>query len=167
MTHVGSGFAGLLLFASTALPCTCVVAINSTARTEMTYSAMVFRGTVVERRTLPPHAVGTRGRYAITFHVEEYWKGSPGRSVTLYGVDPGSDCLGDGGYEVSRSYLVYAGERGVEDGATVGRLFWTDIFPEGTKILMPDTACTPGGEASKVRKALRQLGRGRIPSGSD
>jgi hypothetical protein len=56
-----------------------------------------------------------RRRYAIAFQVDEYWKGSPNRTRVLYGADDGADCLGDGGYEVGKNYLVYAGEQDVKD----------------------------------------------------
>jgi len=137
----------------------------------MSYATVVFRGAVVERRTLPQRAeMKGRGRYAITFHVGEYWKGTPGRSVILYGVDGGTDCLGDGGYEVGKNYLVYAAEQDVQDltldGLPDGPLWygWTDVLPKGTKMLVPQTACMPGGEASAVRKSLRALGKGRAPA---
>jgi hypothetical protein len=127
--------------------------------------AVVFRGTVLERKRLPQRVeMKGRGRYAITFRVEEYWKGPPRRTVILYGVDSGTDCLGDGGYEVGKNYLVYAAEDHAKD-VILDEFFWygwTDVLPEGTKMLLP-TACTPGGETSKVRKALGELGNGRIP----
>jgi len=66
--------------------------------------AVVFRGTVVERRVLPQRAeMKGRRSYSITFRVDEYWKGSPDRMRILYGVDSGTDCMGDGGYEVGKN----------------------------------------------------------------
>jgi hypothetical protein len=80
----------------TAFPWTCVTAANSTATTMMADDAVVFRGVVVERKTLPSRAeMRGRNRYAITFRVDEYWKGSPGRTLVIFGLDPGTDCLGD------------------------------------------------------------------------
>jgi hypothetical protein len=111
-----------------------------------------------------------RGRHAITFRVDEYWKGAPGRTLIIYGVDDGTDCLGDGAYEVGKNYLVYASEQDVQDvtvdGLPGGPLWygWTDVLPKGTKMLVPGTACVPGGEASAVRKSLRELGTGRPPA---
>lgn len=71
---------------------------------------------VIERKTLPTRReMKGPGRYAITFRVEEYWKGSPGRTLTLYGLDGGTDCLGDGDYQIGRNYLVYAVEQEVKD----------------------------------------------------
>ena len=137
----------------------------------MNDASVVFRGTVLERLALPQRSeMKGRGRYAITFRVDEYWKGTPGRRVTLYGVDGGTDCLGDGGYEVGKDFLVYASERDVQDvtydGLRDGPFWygWTDVLPRGTKMLVPQTACTPGGESSAVRKNLRELGKGRIPA---
>ena len=132
----------------------------------MSEASVVFRGTVVERKTLPLRDdKHTRGRYAIAFRVEEYWKGAPASRITIYAMDPGTDCMGDGGYEVGNTYLVFASEREVTDiWLDTHLLFgWADLFPDGTKILFPDTACTPGGEVSKAHKALRQLGKGKRP----
>lgn len=80
-------------------------------------------------------------------------------------MDPATDCMGDGGYEVGKTYLVFASEREVTDIWLDGHLLfgWADLSPDGTKILFPDTACTPGGEVSKVHRALRQLGKGKRP----
>ena len=131
----------------------------------------VFRGTVIARKALPPLSeMRGRGRYAISFRVDEFWKGSVGRNVTVYVVDSGSDCLGDGGYEVGKNYLVYANEVDVRDVILEGGFFWygwTDVLPRGTKMLMPETACTLGGETSSVRKAIRELGKTRLPAKTD
>lgn len=149
----------------TAFPCTCVTAVDSTAKTLMTNDAVVFRGMVIERKTLPsrPEMRG-RNRYAITFRVDEYWKGSPARTI-VYGLDPGTDCLGDGDYQVGKEYLVYAVEDRSRD-VLLDEYFWygwKDILPEGSPVLIPDTACKPGGQVPKVRDALRELGPGRVP----
>ena len=137
----------------------------------MSYASVVFRGTVVSRRALPQRTeMKGRGRYAITFLVDEDWKGNPGRSVTLYGLDGGTDCLGDGGYKVGKNYLVYASEQDAQDvtidGFPDGPFWygWTDVLPKGTKMLVPQTACMPGGETSAVRKSVRELGKARIPA---
>ena len=79
---------------------------------------------------------------------------------------PCTDCLGDGGYQVSKEYLVYAREGRATD-VLLGDYFWygwKDILPEGSVLLMPDTACKPGGEVAKARAALVELGRGRVPT---
>jgi hypothetical protein len=134
----------------------------------MSAASVVFRGTVLQKKTLPQRVeMRGRGRYAVTFRVSEYWKGSPGRTVILYGVDAGTDCLGDGGYEVGKNYLVYASELEAKDVVLGGRFWygWSDMLPEGTKMLVP-TSCAP--ETSADRKTLhRDLGRGRIPTKTD
>jgi hypothetical protein len=133
-------------------------------------ASIVFQGTVVQRQVLPQRAeMKGRRRYAITFRVDQYWKGAPGRSVILYAVDPGTDCLGDGGYGVGKNYLVYASEQDVKDEAFDGQFWfgWTDLLPQGTKMLVPQTVCTPGGESAAARKSLRELGKGRIPAKTD
>src|ERR1700691_1645571 len=107
----------------------------------MSQASVVFRGTVIDRKTLPqrPQVKG-RGRYAITFHVDEYWKGSPGTTIVIYGVDPGTDCMGWGDVEVGKAYLMYVGKQEAKD-VVVGDHFWigwADLFPKGTKILVPE-----------------------------
>jgi hypothetical protein len=74
--------------------------------------------------------------------------------------------VGDGGYLVGKAYLVFAVERQVKD-VWIGDFFWygwKDILPEGALMLMPDTACKPGGEVAKVSAALKELGSGRAPA---
>jgi len=71
-----------------ALACTCVTAPND-VRTPLNEATVVFRGAVVERKTLPLRdEKHTRGRYAIAFRVEEYWKGAPAPRITIYGHGP-------------------------------------------------------------------------------
>ncbi len=156
----------LFLVALPALPCTCIPEAGSTAKTDMKWTSIVFRGTVIRRQALPQRAeMKGRGRYAITFRVDEYWKGDPGQTVIIYGVDDGTDCLGGGGYKVGKNYLVYSSEQDVKD-EVIDTFFWygwTDVLPKGTKMLVPGS-CTPGGEISAVRKSLRELGKGRVPA---
>lgn len=130
----------------------------------MSDATLVFRGTVIERKTLPQRdEMKGRQRYATTFRIDEYWKGSPGATAVIYGMDDGTDCLGDGGYTAGKNYLVYAAETDSTD-VILDEYFWygwTDIRPKGTKMLIPQLACMPGGETSTVRKAIRKLGKGR------
>jgi hypothetical protein len=59
----------------------------------------------------------------------------------------GTDCLGDGGYEVGKNYLVYASEQDVQDvtldGLPAGSFWygWTDVLPKGTKMLASNGLC--------------------------
>ena len=79
---------------------------GSTAKTATKDYPVVFRGNVLERKLLPQHIeMKGRRRDAITFRVDEYWKGSPDRTRVLHGLDDGTDCLGDGGYELGKDYL--------------------------------------------------------------
>jgi len=130
----------------------------------------VFRGTVVARKALPQRfEMRGRARYAITFRVDEFWKGPVGRSVVIHAVEAGTDCLGDGAYEVGKNYLVYANEVDVRDVSLEGEFWygWTDVLPKGSKMLTPQTVCTRGGETTSVRKAIRELGKARIPAKTD
>jgi hypothetical protein len=82
--------------------CTCVGAVDGTAKSQMSHASLVFRGTALENKLLTQHPeMRGRQRYAITFRVIEYWKGTPGQTVRLYDVDAGSDCMGFG-YEVGK-----------------------------------------------------------------
>jgi hypothetical protein len=134
----------------------------------MADDAVVFRGAVIERKTLSSRTeMRGRNRFAIKFRVDEYWKGSPGRILVIYGMDPGTDWLGDGGYRVGAEYLVYARDQRATD-VLLGDDFWygwKDILPEGSPMLVPDTACKPGGEVAVSRSALTELGAGLVPKG--
>jgi hypothetical protein len=158
---------GLLAFLGTpAFSCTCVSATMAPADFG---AAVVFRGTVTARK---PLAVLTemrgRGRYAITFRVDEYWKGPRQPTVVVYGLDDGSDCLGGSGFEVRKDYLIFASEQPSQDvflpGGTTLWYGWTDVVAKGTPMLVPK-ACAPSGETSKifVMNALSRLGKGSPP----
>jgi hypothetical protein len=105
-----------------------------------------------------------RQRYAVTFRVDQYWKGTPAQTITLYDLDAGTDCHGFG-YEVGKEYLVYAFQEGAKDYKMDDFFWfgWTDVLAPGTSMLQP-TACTPGGETSSrlVRRTMRELGLGRL-----
>jgi hypothetical protein len=135
----------------------------------MNDDAAVFRGVVLDRKMLPVRAdMRGRNRYVIEFKVDEYWKGTPSRTLSIYGMDSGTDCMGDGGHEIGKEYLVYARQQEAKDVHLDEETLWfgwLDVVAEGSSMLVPDTACKPGGEvtAVKVKKALRQLGKGKIP----
>lgn len=142
-------------------PCTCVSATDAAD-----YGAtVVFRGTVMEKKPLPVRTeMRGRGRYAITFRVEQYWKGPKQTSIILYGLDDGTDCLGGSSYQVGTEYLVFASEHPSKD-VFLGADFWygwTDVLPAGTLMLM-DTSCAPGGKLSEpfVKDAIKRLGKGQ------
>ncbi len=111
-----------------------------------------------------------RKRFAITFRVDEHWKGSVRGHIVIHGLDDSTDCMGVSSLEVGKNYLVFATERPSED---VYLLFpskllwygWTDVIPKGTPVFML-TACAPTGEASQrfAKEALQRLGKGEVPS---
>jgi hypothetical protein len=153
---------------ATVAACTCVP--FPSAREAMASSALVFRGSVTNVETLPSHPkMRGRQRYAVTFLVNEYWRAAtPAQTVTLYDLDPGTDCMG-AGFQKGRTYLVFAAADKARDyqlddpdSFLVG---WTDVLPPGTPMFQPLVACMPGGDTSRpeVRKHLRQLGRGTSP----
>ena len=108
---------------------------------------MVFRGTVTARK---PLAVLTemrgRGRYAITFRVDEYWRGPRQPTVIVYGLDNGSDCLGGSGFEVGKDYLIFASEQPSQDvfrpGGTTFWYGWTDVVPQRDTHVGASGLCT-------------------------
>ena len=110
-----------------------------------------------------------RKRYAITFHVDEYWKGSLHRSIILYGLDDGADCMGGSSFEVGENYIVFASPKPSEDVFLPDSkqlwFSWADVLPSGTRALML-TECAPSGETSApfVKKAIDRLGKGHPPS---
>jgi len=158
---------GLVVFLGTpAFSCTCGWATKPAADFG---ASVVFRGTVTDKKLLPARTeMKGRRRYETTFRVDENWKGSRRRTIVIYGVDNGTDCMGGSGFEVGKNYLVFASEQSSQDASLKGTYLqfdWTDVLPRGTPMLAP-TACAPGGETSKifVRDALDQLGKGSPPA---
>lgn len=148
-----------------ATACTCVS--FPSAREAAKSSALVFRGSVVHTDKLPEHP-GMRGRqrYAVTFLIHEYWRGNPVQTVTLYDLDPGTDCMG-AGFQSGRSYLVSRRRRrrGITSQPDFFWFGWSDVLAPGTPMFRPITACMPGGDTSAgaVRAQIQQLGRGLTP----
>jgi hypothetical protein len=69
----------------------------------------------MESKVLPQHPeMKGRRRYAVTFQVNRYWKGSPTYNITLYDLDAGTDCHGFD-YQVGKEYLVYASQEKARD----------------------------------------------------
>lgn len=164
------------LFLSVGVPshimaCTCAVLVDPAnpvppdqvfTRT----SSLIFRGVVVGKRKLPAPERLQGSVYAVTYRVNEYWRGSPTRELVIYGmadVFPGR-CEGWGDVSVGKEYLIYASESEVQDQYSQPDRTWieyVDAIPKGTKILTVP-ACTPSGEVSEsnVDRALRRLGPG-------
>jgi hypothetical protein len=160
---------GIVVFWGTpAFSCSCVSAVKPPVDFE---ASVVFRGTVTGKKLLPARAeMNGRGRYAITFRVDENWKGSRQPTIVTYGLDDGTDCMGGSSYTVGNNYLVFASEKTSQDVSLDGTHLWfgwTDVLPKGTPMLVP-TPCTPSGETSRVfvRDAINQLGKGSSPTES-
>jgi hypothetical protein len=150
-----------------ALACTCVSFPNAKEAMADVYASVVFRGTVIKSEVLPQHPeMGGRRRYAVTFQVHEQWKGELKQALTLYSLDPGTDCMG-AGYRVGEEYLVYAKLTPAQDYRYDDFFWygWTDVVTKGSPMLVPTVACMPWGPTSvpEVRKSVRDLGRGSIP----
>jgi hypothetical protein len=162
----------LFLCGGTAIPmlaCSCVFSVDPTNpetsdQMFMRTSAVIFRGVVVGKRKLPAPERVHGSVYAVTYRVDEYWKGSPAREVVIYGmadIFPGR-CEGWGDVSVGKEYLIYAFEREVQnDRPDRTQIAFVDVLPKGTKI-MTVGACTPSGEVSRsdVDPAVRKLGPG-------
>jgi hypothetical protein len=156
-----------LVISVPSLACTCME--TPSAREGLGRSSLVFRGTVVKSDKLVERSeMLRRQRYAVTLKVIEYWAGNPGKEVTLYDLDPGTDCMGFG-FLVGREYLVFASQ-GLSKDHRLGSDFWygwTDVLPPGTPMWEPLSGCSPGGEAgeAEIKRQLRQLRRGKTSSG--
>jgi hypothetical protein len=152
------------LLGTPALSCTCISATNPPVDFG---ASVVFRGKVTDKKLLPARTeMKGRQRYAITFRVDENWKGSRRRTIVIYGLDEGTDCMGGSSDKVGKEYLVFASEQQSQDAPVFGINWWfTDALPKGTPMLVP-TACAPSGETSEifVRDALNQLGKGSPPA---
>jgi hypothetical protein len=145
----------------------CTIVNQPSPREALKLAAVVFRGTVLSSTTLPLHLeMRGRLRFAVTFRVAEYWKGRSGDTITLYDLSPGTDCMG-AGLRPGKEYLIFASEEGARDYRPDGDLWygWTDVLPAGTRMLQP--MGTFGSDLSDplVRGNMRQLGRGKKPTG--
>jgi hypothetical protein len=153
----------LVLMHQPLFSCTCITAYSPADHG----ASAVFRGTVTDKKLLPARPDMQRGRYAITFSIDEYWKGFRQRAIVLYGLDDGTDCMGGSYLEVGKNYLVFASEHPAQDNYLDGTKLWygwTDVLPKGTPMLML-TPCAPSGETSKifVKDAVKRLGKGSPP----
>ena len=88
------------------LGCSCFEPAN--AKVAMKDMGAVFRGKVLQREVLAQHPqMRERVRYRLTTQVVEQWRGESKGNITLYDMDPGTDCIG-AGLKTSGEYLVYA-----------------------------------------------------------
>ena len=102
--------------------------------------------------------MGERKRYKVTFRVERVWNGNPGRTLTLYTVDPRPDCYGQN-YEIGKTYSITAYTDPAKD-VILGDYFqlgWIDVVPQGTPMVSPAYHC------EYPEQRIRELGPGRKP----
>jgi hypothetical protein len=152
----------LCLAVSAVSACDC---IGPKVHTELDRSDAVFRGVVTDVRELPTRPDMDRARYVVTFSVSEYWKGEPGRKITLHVLAPRPDCNG-ADFEAKKEYIVFAESRTADDVRIKGTLWfgWLDLLPPGTQIFTARSLCSNTEEAIKGGKTLRALGRSKKPS---
>ncbi len=155
----------MALYGAEGMGCSCLEPTD--AKGLMEGVGAVFRGKVLQREVLAQYPeTSHRKRYRLTMRVFEQWRGNLKGSVTLYDVDPRPDCMG-AGLEADREYLVYASD--LRSWAARPGIFsfgWSDVVPIDAPMLQPHNVCLPGGLVSdpRVRKVLRQIGKGRVPS---
>ena len=143
----------------------CTIVNQPSPREALKVATVVFRGTVLKSEPLPTHPeMGGRQRFAVTLRVAEYWKGDRGRTITLYDLSPGTDCIG-AGLQAGKEYLVFAYEEGARDNRLGGDFWygWTDVLPAGTPMLQPMATFGGGLSQAAVRVDVRELGPGRKP----
>jgi hypothetical protein len=130
-------FLAMCIAASAALGCTC---FPPGVESDLDHASVVFRGVVKEVKELPSRPDLQRERYAVTFAVSQYWKGTPGREITLPIDRPGTDCIG-AHFDANMSYLRSRRRR----------------------ILTVNNYCDSTAPVKDSRKTLRALGRGKKP----
>ena len=164
-------FAGLALQSLAA--CTCVSEAGGSVLDE---ADLVFRGKIESVRYLDPIAlvpvspgdrrkVNRPRRFVVRLRVGSAWKGSPGRTISLYHRESngsGGDCYGFW-TEIGLDLLVFASyETVVSRESEVGRYLpdWSDQVPVGRKILAP-SLCAPNGKIEDSGLLLQRLGAPR------
>jgi hypothetical protein len=154
----------LCVAASTASACTCVSAKGGGVKPDLDFASVVFRGIVTDVKELPSRPELERPRYAVTFLVSKYWKGNPGREITLHILQPGTDCIGEH-FALHQEYVVFAESRTADDYRLGGRFWygWLDLMPADSRILTVNN-CTATGPTNKAGKTLRALGKGKKQS---
>jgi hypothetical protein len=148
-----------LIATSAASACSC---IPQGVKQDTAAASVVFRGVVSKVKELPPRKESARPRYAVNFAVSTYWKGKPGREITIYVVQPGTDCIG-ARFEEGKEYVVFAISQESRDYALEDRFWygWLDVLPKDTQLLTVNNFCDSTAEVRLARKTLRALGKGR------
>lgn len=150
----------LLFPMSTALACTC---IPQGIKQETAHASVVFRGLVTKIKEFPERQESVRKRYAVTFAVSNYWKGDPGKEITIYILEPGADCIGSR-FDKGKQYLVFAISQEARDYWLEDKFWygWLDVLPRGAQLLTVNNFCDSTAEMKKAGKTLRALGKGKM-----
>src|SRR5579863_6445202 len=151
----------LSLATSAASACSC---IQGETGQEFAASTVVFRGTVKNVTQLSSRVDMQRARFAVTFAVSEYWKANLGHHITLYVMDPGTDCIG-AHFDAHTDYVVFATTTKSDDYRTANAFWygWLDLLPKGKEFLTVNGSCNPTGPVKRSGNTLRALGAGRKP----
>jgi hypothetical protein len=104
-------------------------------------------------------------RFVVTLRVNSVWKGSPGKTVSLYHRESngsGGDCYGFW-TEIGLDLLVFANYETVVSREPEARRHvpdWSDQVPVGRKILTL-SICAPNGKIEDSGLLLQRLGEPR------
>jgi hypothetical protein len=154
-------FLVLWLASSAASACSC---IQGEIGQEFAAATVVFRGVVKNTTQLTSRVDMQRARFAVTFSVSEYWKENLGRHITLYVMDPGTDCVG-AHFDLHTEYVVFAKTAVADDYRTQNAFWygWLDLLPKGKEFLSVNGSCNPTSPVKHAGNTLRSLGRGKRP----
>jgi hypothetical protein len=150
----------VLPFATSAVPaCSC---IQQGVKQDTAYASIVFRGVVTKVKRLPERKESGRPRYVVTFSVFKYWKGNPGKEITIHIVEPGTDCIG-ARFEEGKEYVVFAISQEAKDYWLEDKFWygWLDLVPGGTQLLTVNNFCDSTAEVKQAGATLRALGKGK------
>jgi len=151
----------LWLASSAASACSC---IQAEVQQELDSSSVVFRGVVKNVTQLSSRVDLQRARNAVTFSVSEYWKADLGRRITIYVIDPGTDCIG-AHFDWRTEYVVFAKTTKADD-YRMGNSFWygwLDVLKKDTEFLTVNNSCNPTAPVKRAGNTLRALGQGKKP----
>jgi len=154
-------FLALCLATSAASACSC---IQGEIGQEFAASSVVFRGVVKNVTQLTSRVDMQRTRNAVTFSVSEYWKADLGRHITIYVIEPGTDCIG-AHFDLHTEYVVFAKTQKADD-YHMGNSFWygwLDVLTKGQEFLTVNGGCSPTAAVKHAGNTLRALGQGKRP----
>jgi hypothetical protein len=155
-------FLALCLASSAASACSC---IQGEIGQEFSASTVIFRGVVKNVTQLSSRVDMQRARFSVTFAVSEYWKANLGHHITLWVIDPGTDCIG-AHFDARTEYVVFAKTAKADDYRTVNAFWygWLDLLPKGQEFLTVNGGCSPTAPVKRAGNTLRALGNGRKPA---